>query len=84
MQDQVINQSEIRPEYLGLIEQAGFSFWQDEPWGPGENRVDWSMNYDEEIQELIRLVVNECIDMLDVNTAWSAIRLRKRFGLPLK
>jgi len=32
---------------LELLKEAGFVFWQNEPWGPGPGRVDWSMTMTE-------------------------------------
>lgn len=50
-----------------LIKQAGFVFWQDEPWQPEAAVVDWSSNYDRELLELIQLVVRRCAQTAHVN-----------------
>ena len=45
-----------------LAEKAGFSMWGDEHWNPGDV-VDRSASYDKELQEFLKLVVNECISL---------------------
>ena len=38
-----------------LLEESGFVFWQNETCGPGPGYIDWSCNYDLEIEEFLRL-----------------------------
>lgn len=64
-----------------LLAQAGFCFWEDEPWGPGEGKIDWSLNYDVEIVSLINMVVEDCLSDLEANVAFSRIKLRNKFGV---
>ena len=44
---------------MQLLEQAGFVIWQNEPWGPGPGRVDWSNDYDREIWDFVKLLTEE-------------------------
>ncbi len=44
---------------LELLKEAGFVFWQNEPWGPGPGRVDWSNDYDREIGDFVKLLTAE-------------------------
>jgi hypothetical protein len=44
-----------------LAERAGFMLWEDEPWRPLGAEVDWSANYDVELQRLVELIVEECV-----------------------
>ena len=44
---------------ISLLVEAGFVFWQNEPWGPGPGRVDWSSNYDKEIWDFVKLLTEE-------------------------
>lgn len=45
---------------LSLAKAAGFIFWEGETWGPGVWAVDWSCDYDSELEEFKRMVVREC------------------------
>lgn len=47
-----------------LAEQAGFALWEDEEWKPHGEVIDWSSRYDDELEKLVRLVVQECIDIV--------------------
>ena len=42
-----------------LARRAGFMFWQDEEWNPGDV-VDWSCKYDAEMEKFAELIVREC------------------------
>lgn len=50
----------MKKEYQKLAKEAGFIFWKNESWKPDGQIIDWSCNYDEEIQVLIDLVIKEC------------------------
>lgn len=45
-----------------LSEKAGFLLWEDEPWKPEGAIVDWSSQYDGELERFAELIVRECID----------------------
>jgi hypothetical protein len=42
-----------------LAREAGFVFWKKETWGPGEDHIDWSSNYDKELKKFAKLVRKE-------------------------
>jgi hypothetical protein len=46
-----------------LVEQAGFSLWEDEAWGPGPGHIDWSSNYDAEFKNFAELMIKACADI---------------------
>lgn len=48
-----------------LVEHAGFATWEDEEWAPKGAFVDWSCNYDVELEALIRLVVDRCVSICE-------------------
>ena len=48
------------PHTLDLAQAAGFQMWDNEAWGPGVRAVDWSCDYDRELEEFKRMVVREC------------------------
>lgn len=48
-----------------LAEQAGFVFWGEEPWGPGEGQIDWSSNYTKELNKFVELLVKDCAETVE-------------------
>ena len=42
-----------------LAKEAGFVFWKKEPWGPGQDHIDWSSNYDKELVKFAELLRKE-------------------------
>lgn len=57
-----------------LAEQAGFCFWQDEQWKPEGATIDWSTNYDTELVEFAKLIVDQCADIAEPYGAAHAIK----------
>ena len=55
---------------IELAKQAGFVFWEDESWGPGSEYIDWSTDYDKELEKLVELVVQECAKSVQHIKAW--------------
>lgn len=55
----------MNPIIKELAEEAGFIFWQNESWGPGEGHIDWSAIYDREFQKYTELLINECLKALE-------------------
>jgi hypothetical protein len=45
-----------------LAAKAGFEFWADEHWKPEDAIIDWSCNYDSELEKFAKLIVKECVD----------------------
>jgi hypothetical protein len=43
-----------------LAEKAGFHLWENEPWKPEGAVVDWSCNYDSELEKFAELIIREC------------------------
>ena len=50
----------MNDEFHKLVAQAGFELWADEDWRPKNALVDWSCNYDKELQRFAQLIVREC------------------------
>jgi hypothetical protein len=48
-----------------LAREAGFAFWKDESWGPGPNKIDWSGDYEKELEQFVELIVAECVDAVE-------------------
>ena len=44
-----------------LIKNAGFVLWGPETWGPGEGEIDWSCDYNEELEKYTKLLIRKCI-----------------------
>ena len=47
-----------------LAEEAGFVFWQDEMWADSQV-IDWSCNYDKEIETLCKLIIVKCVSICE-------------------
>ncbi len=47
---------EMEPEIKKLAKKAGFVFWGNQEWGPGEGHIDWACNYDKEIIKFAELL----------------------------
>lgn len=50
----------MNDEIHKLVAQAGFQLWADEDWRPKNALVDWSCDYDKELQRFAQLIVREC------------------------
>ena len=53
-----------------LAEQAGFVFWSDESWGPGEGNIDWACDYTQEFKKFAELIVRECMSTVLKESKW--------------
>ena len=68
---------------------AGFVLWADEEWKPEGETVDWSSNYDKELETLIKLIVWECTvvvqDAVDQREPASTYvgKIKEHFGVDL-
>lgn len=71
-----------------LAAQAGFEFWQDESWNPGDI-IDWSARYDDEfirfsellVRECMRLCIHELADPRDSTEMKCTLRIKQHFGV---
>lgn len=43
-----------------LAKKAGFELWDNEPWWPPGQVIDWSSDYDQELETLFKLIIREC------------------------
>lgn len=48
-----------------LAQKAGFELWADEHWRPPGQVVDWSSDYDKELEQLFELIIYECANFTD-------------------
>ena len=51
---------------IELANKAGFVLWTDENWNQG-NVVDWSSDYDKELEMFAELVINETVNWINEN-----------------
>ena len=58
--------------------KADFVLWEDCLWAPPGAVVDWASDYDKEVSELVRLVVQTCITLSDPHTRTKII---EHFGV---
>ncbi len=50
----------MNSKILELAEKAGFNLWENEPWNSENSVVDWSSNYDYELEKFAKLIIQEC------------------------
>ena len=55
----------MNPRIKELAEKSGFMMWSDEPWKPEGAIVDWSCNYDSELEKFAELIVKECSQYIE-------------------
>ena len=46
---------------IELAKQAGFVFWENEPHGPGPNKIDWSCDHSNEFDKYSKLLIEQTI-----------------------
>ena len=51
----------MNDKIIELAEQAGFVLWGDETWNKCNQSIDWSSQYDEELENYTKLVLMEVI-----------------------
>jgi hypothetical protein len=66
---------------INILKQSGFCFWENEEWKPEGEIIDWSSNYDDEIEQAIQTAAKICCDLIESNTAYSKIQIQKYFGI---
>jgi hypothetical protein len=54
----------MKPKFIELVDKAGFAIWDDEEWRPKDAFVDWSSNYDKELENFYELIVSECASLV--------------------
>lgn len=52
-----------------LARKSGFAFWEKEEWNSTNAMIDWSCDYDAEIQRYTKEVVMQTIAYIDRNIA---------------
>lgn len=63
---------------MDLARQANFEFWENEPWRPELQAIDWSCDYDDQIVEIVRLAVRECAQLAGAD---SRVKILEHFGM---
>jgi hypothetical protein len=70
-----------------LAEKAGFYLWEDEPWKPEGAVVDWSCEYDSELEKFAELILSECIKICQEGSSTqttgtgAAQKIKQNFGI---
>lgn len=68
----------IDRKILKVAKKAGFVLWDDAPWGPGRGNIDWSCDYDEELEKFAKIlerklrkkIIEQIQDYRDDATFW--------------
>jgi hypothetical protein len=58
----------INKKLQELAADAGFAFWENEAWGPGPGNIDWSSEYDQQLQGLYDRMLEEVLKTIDEST----------------
>ena len=58
----------INKKLQELAADAGFAFWENEAWGPGPGNIDWSSEYDQQLQCLYDIMLEEVLKTIDEST----------------
>ena len=53
-----------------IAKAAGFIFWSEEEIGDG---IDWSCDYTKELENLVELIVAECVDAVEESDTQHAL-----------
>lgn len=65
----------MNPRIKELAEKSGFMMWSDEPWKPEGAIVDWSAQYDSELERFAEMIVRECAEIcLEANDHKNILR----------
>lgn len=70
-----------------IAKEAGFEFWEDESWRPSNQMIDWSSDYDRELNQFGDLLLKDVAKWLKVNVHngdVKAIEMLKAFGVKNK
>lgn len=73
-----MNKAIIQKKTLEFARKSDFVFWNGEAWGPEVEAVDWSCDYDQELQNFLVFVVKECAELSNPE---SRIKILTHFGL---
>lgn len=63
----------INKKLTELSADAGFVFWENEEWGPGPGNIDWSNDYDQQLQCLYDRMLEEVLKTIDESTKKSTL-----------
>jgi len=47
-----------------IAERAGFILWSDELYKPQGQVIDWSSDYDKDLEKFALLIVRECVEVI--------------------
>lgn len=65
-----------------LIEEAEFALWNNESWGPGAGKIDWSCDHEEEFMKFAELLIRKCIEIDIANPdAAPGVEIANYFGV---
>lgn len=64
-----------------LAKKSGFMLWEDEAWKPKDAIVDWSCNYDAELEKFVKLIAENCAQLCGSQADKKVIRAA--FDIPM-
>ena len=77
----------MNEQIKNIAERSGFMMWEDEPWKPEGAIVDWSCNYDAELETLVKNVVRECMNICEelgdkgLDGHYCVDKIKEHFGI---
>ena len=65
-----------------LAERAGFVLWNNEEWKPEGQVIDWSCDYDKELEKFAELIVKECANAFEAEVdTWKESETMKKIPM---
>lgn len=65
----------LKKKVLRTAQDSGFCLWTGESWGPKLLEVDWSSNYNKELEQFYKSIVEECAELVSCNGHVSGFEL---------
>jgi hypothetical protein len=67
-----------------LAKEAGFAFWENEEWKPKGATIDWSCDYEKELEKFAERIVQECASIIESQDVDPTFRHRMSWAMKEK
>ena len=74
----------MNSKVIELAQKAGFALWNNEKWKPPKAVVDWSCQYDNELEKFYFLAIEDAKEQGVISdAAYQAWRRREAYAVPV-